>query len=69
MSVNYQSLLILTAGIIDTLLTSLLLDRGCRERVYDPKNKTILMTGGSRGLGLVMARQLVDAGAKLAICA
>ncbi|MBD2259333.1 SDR family oxidoreductase [Pseudanabaena sp. FACHB-2040] len=27
------------------------------------------MTGGSRGLGLVMARQLVEAGARLAICA
>ena len=27
------------------------------------------MTGGSRGLGLVMARQLIEAGARLAICA
>ena len=31
--------------------------------------KTVLLTGGSRGLGLIMARQLVEQGAKLAICA
>jgi NAD(P)-dependent dehydrogenase (short-subunit alcohol dehydrogenase family) len=31
-------------------------------------NRTILITGGSRGLGLVMARQLVSAGARVAIC-
>lgn len=31
--------------------------------------KTVLITGGSRGLGLIMARQLVEQGAKVAICA
>jgi NAD(P)-dependent dehydrogenase (short-subunit alcohol dehydrogenase family) len=31
--------------------------------------KIVLVTGASRGLGLVMARQLVRAGARLAICA
>jgi NAD(P)-dependent dehydrogenase (short-subunit alcohol dehydrogenase family) len=69
MNVNYQNLLILTAGIIGTLLSSLLLDGWWRERTYDLNSKTILMTGGSRGLGLVMARQLIEAGARLAICA
>ena len=32
---------------------------------YDFKNKTVLITGGSRGLGLVLAREF----ARLAICA
>lgn len=33
------------------------------------RGKNVLITGGSRGLGLVLARQLADAGARLAICA
>jgi short-subunit dehydrogenase len=33
------------------------------------RGKNVLVTGGSRGLGLVLARQLADAGARLAICA
>jgi short-subunit dehydrogenase len=37
--------------------------------MYDLNGKTVLITGGSRGLGLVMARQLIQAGARLAICA
>ena len=69
MNLNYQSLLHLTAIAIVILLASLLLDRWWRERTYDLYNKTILLTGGSRGLGLVMARQLIAAGARLAICA
>jgi short-subunit dehydrogenase len=36
---------------------------------YNFKGKTVLITGGSRGLGLVMARQLATEGAKLALCA
>ncbi len=35
----------------------------------DLRGKTVLITGGSRGLGLVMARQLAQQGARLAICA
>jgi short-subunit dehydrogenase len=33
------------------------------------RGKNVLITGGSRGLGLVLARQLADAGARLAVCA
>src|SRR5438552_11119634 len=33
------------------------------------RGRTVVITGGSRGLGLVMARQLADVGARLAICA
>lgn len=36
---------------------------------YNLRNKVVLITGGSRGLGLVMARQLVDLGAKVVVCA
>jgi len=39
------------------------------SRWFSFQNKTTLVTGGSRGLGLVLARQLVDAGARVAICA
>lgn len=40
-----------------------------RSRDFSFAGKTVLITGGSRGLGLVLARQLVDAGARVAICA
>jgi len=35
---------------------------------YDYRGKHVLITGGSRGLGLVLARQLADSGARLSIC-
>ena len=34
-------------------------------RSYDLKDKTVLITGGSRGLGLVLARQFAREGARL----
>lgn len=36
---------------------------------YDFENKTVLITGGSRGLGLVLAREFAAQGAHIAICA
>src|SRR5438477_11114688 len=36
---------------------------------YDFRGKNVILTGGSRGLGLVLARHLADHGARLAICA
>jgi len=36
---------------------------------FDFENKVVLITGGSRGLGLVLAREFAAEGAKLAICA
>jgi short-subunit dehydrogenase len=69
MHINYHNLFTLIAFAIATIPVFLLLDRWWRERVYDLSGKTILITGGSRGLGLVMARQLIDAGARIAICA
>ena len=39
------------------------------RRGFAFQGKVVLITGGSRGLGLVMARQLAREGARLAICA
>src|ERR1700730_15028655 len=36
---------------------------------YAFRAKTVLITGGSRGLGLVLARQAAHEGARVAICA
>src|SRR5215211_1192925 len=36
---------------------------------YDFEGKTVLITGGSRGLGLVLARGFAAEGAKVAVCA
>src|SRR4051794_41856166 len=38
-------------------------------RAYDLRGKVALVTGGSRGLGLVIARELVARGSRVAICA
>lgn len=46
---------------------ALLLDALLRPR-YSFRGKAVLITGGSRGLGLVLARQLAREGAKLIIC-
>jgi NAD(P)-dependent dehydrogenase (short-subunit alcohol dehydrogenase family) len=39
-----------------------------RVRRYDFRDRTVVITGGARGLGLVMARQLAEQGARVAIC-
>lgn len=39
------------------------------RRGVDLRGKVVLITGGSRGLGLLIARELVDHGCRLAICA
>jgi short-subunit dehydrogenase len=36
---------------------------------YSIRNKVVVVTGGSRGLGLVLARKLASKGARLALCA
>lgn len=39
------------------------------RRWFEFAGKSVVVTGGSRGLGLVLARQLVAAGARVTICA
>ena len=39
------------------------------RRRYEFAGRTVAITGGARGLGLVMARRFVDLGARVAICA
>ena len=40
-----------------------------RHRLRELRGQTVLITGGSRGLGLAMAEEFAQAGAKIAICA
>lgn len=40
-----------------------------RRRQYDLAGKVVLITGGARGLGLVLAREFARHGARLALCA
>jgi len=40
-----------------------------RRRRYDLQGKTVVTTGGSRGLGLGLAREFAHEGARIAICA
>ncbi|ALI99804.1 SDR family NAD(P)-dependent oxidoreductase [Rufibacter tibetensis] len=39
-----------------------------RKREFSFTDRTVLITGGSRGLGLVLARMFAEQGAKIAIC-
>jgi short-subunit dehydrogenase len=54
------------AGILGGMLAASVM--GTR-RLYDLRGKTTLITGGSRGLGLLLARQFASAGARVAITA
>jgi short-subunit dehydrogenase len=50
-------------------LTSVWVSRRLRHQAgYDLRHKVVLITGGSRGLGLALAREMVARGARLAIC-
>jgi NAD(P)-dependent dehydrogenase (short-subunit alcohol dehydrogenase family) len=56
-----------TAGGLGLFLAARAVMRRWRED--DLRNQVALITGGSRGLGLIMARQLLRQGAYVAICA
>ena len=60
-----RNLIIGTAGV-----GALLLAQAWRRRSdYDFTGRSVVVTGGSRGLGLVIARQLADEGARLTLVA
>lgn len=58
---------VIAGAAVGGLLLSRMLVRAIGK--YKLKNKVVLITGGSRGLGIVMARQLAEKGAKVVVCA
>src|SRR6266550_4285350 len=61
------SVLAATAAGVGLYLAARALVRSRRR--FDFAGRTVFITGGSRGLGLVLARQFAAEGARLAICA
>jgi NAD(P)-dependent dehydrogenase (short-subunit alcohol dehydrogenase family) len=62
---NRRALVMGAAGV-----AALLLAQAWRRRTsYDFAGKSVVITGGSRGLGLILARQLADQGASLTLAA
>ena len=63
----------LVAGAAAGLGTVLAVRSGLRRfrehRLRELRGKTVLITGGSRGLGLALAEEFAQFGAKIAICA
>ena len=66
MTTDYTRTISLSA--IGLIAGSALLYRALKPR-FDFNGKVVLITGGSRGLGLVLAREFASRGAKIAICA
>ena len=62
---NMTKALTLVAGVAGLALANTLLRRRSR---FDLEGKVVLITGGSRGLGLVLARQFADEKARVVIC-
>jgi len=61
-----KNLLAIASIAAGTYVVRSLLRRGLS---YDFKDRVVLITGGSRGLGLVLAREFAHEGARLVLCA
>jgi NAD(P)-dependent dehydrogenase (short-subunit alcohol dehydrogenase family) len=59
--------LAVAGGLVGAALIARALLRGSRK--YNVRDKSVLITGGSRGLGLVLAREFAGRGARVAVCA
>tara|TARA_R110002020_G_scaffold85914_1_gene211605 strand:- start:30097 stop:31119 length:1023 start_codon:yes stop_codon:yes gene_type:complete len=57
---------VLGGAVLGGLITLGMLHK--QQRYLELRGRVVLVTGGTRGLGLVMARQLAEAGARVAIC-
>ena len=62
-----QKAAVLTLGGAATLMVARSVIQKINE--YDVRNKSVLITGGSRGLGLELAREFARQGAHITICA
>lgn len=61
-----------TGGMVAGAWTALIVGAGLllrRSRRMDLAGRTVVITGGSRGLGLLLARRFADKGARLVILA
>jgi NAD(P)-dependent dehydrogenase (short-subunit alcohol dehydrogenase family) len=67
MSKNWKTILSIAGAILASVEAAHLLLRASRR--ISIRNKVTLITGGSRGLGLVLAREFAARGARIAICA
>lgn len=67
MAEKANNLLVGTVLGVSALATFVMTRKSRRQISF--KNKVVLITGGSRGLGLVLARTFAREGARLAICA
>lgn len=66
---RHRSAALGTAGLALGVLAGVLTARRARRRQFDLRGAVALVSGGSRGLGLELARELGRRGARVAICA